>query len=123
LTPVTLSLSNIFVALKAGAVIGVIALQVSGRCALVSPVAIEPSHSGSGIPTTLFQTLLARANELGLRELYVLAEEDTDFYAGLGFVPISCDAIPTEILSTREYRNQRSEAATLMRLRLDTRFV
>ncbi len=71
----------------------------------------------------MFQTLLARAHELSLRELYLLTENDAEFFAGAGFVPISHEAVPAEIRSTREYRDRRSETATVMRLELVTRFV
>ncbi len=121
--PAALSLSNVFVALDDDAIVGVVALHVTGRRGLVLPVATRPEHSGDGVAPTLFQTLLARAHELGLRELYLQSEEDLDFYEGLGFTPIPREEIPTEVASTRAYRSQRSAPATPMRLRLETRFV
>jgi len=117
-----LPLSNIFVALQDGTVVGVIALEVTGLRGLVWPAAVDPSYSGSDAPTLLLQTLLARAHELSLRELYILTEKDGEFYTATGFAAISRETLPPEIYSTRAYRDQ-SESAQAMRLQLATRFV
>ncbi len=116
-------LANVLVALEDSTVIGVIALRVTGLRGLVWPAAFDQSHLSSGVRTSLFQTLLARAHELSLRELYVLTEKHAEFFAGAGFVPISHEPVPAEIRSTREYRDQRSESTKVMRLQLVTRFV
>ena len=116
-------LANVLVALEDSAVIGVIVLQVSGLHGLIWPPAVGPSDPGDSVRTSLFQTLLARANELSLRELYLLTEKDVAFFAGVGFVKTSHEAVPAEIRSTRAYREQRSETATLMRIQLASRFV
>jgi len=121
--PAGVPLANVLVALEDSAVIGVIALQVTGLRGLVWPAAVSPSHPGNGVRNSLFQTLLARALELSLRELYLLTETDVEFYAGVGFAQISHEAAPAGIRATREYRDQYSETATLMRLQLASRFV
>ncbi len=120
--PTALPLANVLVALENSTTIGVIALQVAGLRGLVWPAAVDPSHLDN-VRTSLFQTLLARAHELSLRELYLLTERDAEFYSGAGFIPISHEAVPVEIRSIREYRDQRSESVKVMRLQLASRFV
>jgi N-acetylglutamate synthase-like GNAT family acetyltransferase len=104
-------------------VFGAIAVQVIGLRGLMWPVAVDPSHADDEVRSSLLRSLLARANELSLRELYVLTEKDAEFFAGAGFVPISHEATPPEIHSSRDYRDWHSESMKVMRLQLVTRFV
>ncbi len=121
--PGNLPLTNVLVALRGSTVIGVIALEVRGLRGLVRSVAVEPGHSRQGVGTSLLQSLLARAQELSLRELYLLTEDAEKFFRKAGFVAVPRDSAPAEIRSTREYREQCPESATVMRLRLVTRHV
>ena len=121
--PAGLPLANILVALEDSEVVGVIALQVAGLRGLLWPAAVGACDSADSVRNSLLQTLLARANELSLRELYLLTEKHVDFFAGLGFVEIAHEAVPVEIRSSREYGQLRSETTTLMRLQLASRFV
>jgi len=118
-----LPLANVLVALRGAAVIGVIALEVRGLRGLVRSVAVEPDHSRQGVGTSLLQSLLARAQELSLRELYLIAEVAEGFFRKAGFVAVPRDSVPAEIRSTSQYREQCPESATVMRLRLVTRHV
>jgi amino-acid N-acetyltransferase len=121
--PGNLPLANVLVALGDTAVVGVIALEVRGRRGLVRSVAVESGHSRQGVGTSLLQSLLARAQELGLRELYLLTEGAAEFFGNAGFVAVPRDSVPAEISSTREYRELCPESATVMRLQLVTRHV
>ncbi len=117
-----LPLANILVALEDSAVVGVIALEVRGLVGLVRSAAVAPNNQG--VRSSLLQSLLARALELSLRELYLQTEEDADgFFAKAGFSSIPRDAVPHEIRSTREFREGCSDTATVMRLPLATRCV
>jgi N-acetylglutamate synthase-like GNAT family acetyltransferase len=53
----------------------------------------------------------------------VLTESAEGFFAGMGFAAVARDIVPDEIRSTRQYREQCPEAATVMRLALATRYV
>lgn len=121
--PANLPLANVLVALRTNTVIGVIALEVKGLRGLVRSVAVEAGHSREGVGTSLLQSLLARAQELSLRELYLLTESAEEFFGNAGFVAVPRDVVPAEIRSTREFREQCAESATVMRLRLVTRHV
>ena len=121
--PGNLPLANVLVALRGAAVIGVIALEVRGLRGLVRTVAVEPGHSRQGVGASLLQSLLARSLELSLRELYLLTERAEGFFGSAGFVAVPRDAVPAEIRSTRDYREECPDSATVMRLRLATRHV
>ena len=116
-----LPLANILVALEDSAVVGVIALEVRGLVGLVRSAAVAPDHQSVG--SWLLQSLLARAHELSLRELYLLTEDAEGFFAKAGFSSIPRDAVPPEIRSTREFRERCSDTVTVMRLQLATRCV
>lgn len=121
--PQSIPLSNVLVALRGGTVIGSVALEVRGLRGLVRSVVVEPRESGRGVGTSLLQSLLARAQELSLRELYLITEGAEKFFANAGFVAVDRSDVPDEISSTREYREQCREDATVMRLRLIARHV
>jgi amino-acid N-acetyltransferase len=121
--PGNLPLANVLVALQDAAVIGVIALEVRGLRGLLRSVAVDSGHLRRGVGTSLLQSLLARAQELSLRELYLLTEDAEGFFEKAGFVAVPRDTVPAEICSTSEYREQCPESATVMRLRLVTRHV
>ena len=116
-----LPLANILVALEDSAVVGVIALEVQGLVGLVRSAAVAPDHLGVG--SSLLQSLLARAHELSLRNLYLLTDDAAGVFAKAGFSSIPRDAVPPEIRSTRGFRERCSDTATLMRLQLATRYV
>ncbi len=116
-----LPLANILVALEDSAVVGVVALEVRGLVGLVRSAAVGPKHQGVG--RSLLRSLLARALELSLRELYLLTEDAEGFFAKAGFSSIPRDAVPPEIRSTREFRERCSDTVTVMRLQLATRCV
>jgi len=116
-----LPLANILVALEDSAVVGVVALEVRGLVGLVRSAAVGPKHQGVG--HSLLRSLLARALELSLRELYLLTEDAEGFFAKAGFSSIPRDAVPPEIRSTREFRERCSDTVTVMRLQLATRYV
>ncbi len=115
-----LPLANVLVALEDSAVVGVIALEVRGLVGLVRSAAVAPNNQG--VRSSLLQSLLARAHELSLREVYLLTEDADGFFAKAGFSSIPRDAVPPEIRSTREFRERCSDPATVLRLQLATRY-
>ncbi len=116
-----LPLANSLVALEDSVVVGVIALEVRGLVGLVRSAAVAPNHQSVG--SWLLQSLLARAHELSLRELYVITEDAEGFFAKAGFSSIPRDAVPPKICATREFHDRCSDTATVMRLQLATRHV
>jgi N-acetylglutamate synthase-like GNAT family acetyltransferase len=121
--PQGLPLSNVLVALGDGAVIGVVAMEVVGLRGLVRSVVVEPENTGRGVGSSLLRSLVARAQELSLRELYLITEDAQEFFSKAGFEAVPRDDVPGEIRSTLEHREQCPEDATVMRLRLIARHV
>lgn len=55
----------------------------------IGRMAVLASHRGQGIGVALLRALIARARELGLREVHLHAQVDAEgFYAAEGFLPV-----------------------------------
>jgi amino-acid N-acetyltransferase len=119
--PSGIPLSNVLVGLEDGSVIGVVALEVEARHGLTLWVAVSAEHRGKGLGTSLMRSLLTRTQELGLRELFAVTRNAAQFFAKLGFSPISHDAVPSGIRFLRPFRDQCDDSTQIMRLELQTR--
>lgn len=114
-------LSNLLVAIEGGTVVGAIALEVIVRFGLLRSVAVDEAHRGAGLGGRLVSSMVARAHELGLRDLYLLTEDAADFFAKRGFEGIERESVPSELRASRPFREECAESARAMRLPLQTR--
>ena len=119
--PSEIPLSNVLVVVSEGSVVGAIALEVVSRRGLLRSAVVAPSHQGKGVGTSLVASLVARAHELGLRDLYLVTEDASEFFSRFGFSAVERTTVPREIQTTREYREQCSDSAAVMCLPLSTR--
>jgi amino-acid N-acetyltransferase len=121
--PGPLPLSNVLVAATDGEPVGVIALEVLGRRGLVLAAAVAESHRGTGVGESLLHSIVSRAHELGLKDLYLLTDRPDSFFSKLGFRVVAEDAVPDDLRRSREFRERRSrsEGTVAMRLPLATR--
>ncbi len=113
------NLSNLFVAEREGVVIGAAGLNVHARTGLLGVLVVTPDERAHGVGHSLFHVLLSRTNELGLRELYVVARSAEDFLRKLGFRPLPREDAPPEIRTSRALNEEGSESAPLLRLTLE----
>ncbi len=120
--PSNVPLSNVIVALDGDETVGGIALEVRARSGLLRSAVVSPDRRRKGIGASLVQSIIARAHELGLRDLYLFAEDATEFFAAVGFAPIDGSEVPSEIRATRVYKERCTESALVMRLPLATRW-
>lgn len=119
--PSHIPLPNVVVALVDREIVGAIALVVHARFGFVCAAVVDPAHRGSGVGGQLMQSLLSRANELGLCDLYLLTRSAQGFFERHEFVEVDHASVPGEIRNAREYRDQSSDNAHAMRLPLDRR--
>ncbi len=120
--PSWLPLANLLVGHDGGEVVGAIGLEVCALHGLVRSLVVAPSHARGGLGSSLLEGLVARAHELSLRDLYLLTEDADGFFAKLGFEAVERAEVPSGIRSTREFREQCSESARVMRRPLASRF-
>ncbi len=111
-------LANLIVALDDSQVVACVGLEAYGRSGLVRSMVVAPDRRAKGLGRELFRSLLARAYELGLKELFLLTVDAEGFFNRLGFASVPLDRAPAQMQDSREYRELRPETATLMRLSL-----
>jgi N-acetylglutamate synthase-like GNAT family acetyltransferase len=114
---------NVLVGLEESRIAGIVALEVAGRQGLLRSAAVRPERTRSGLGTSLLRALLSRANELGLRDLYLLTGTAQEFFAQMGFVEIERGAAPPEIRATSQWNGGCPESARAMRLAVETRYL
>lgn len=119
--PAAVPLSNVLVALQDGAVQGVVALEVNVRKGVVRSLAVALAVRETGVRKSLVRSVISRAHELGLRELYLATDEGGDFFDVFGFRPAAIEAVPPEVRSMREIRDRAAAGARILRLDLETR--
>ena len=119
--PAGIATSNVLVGVEEGSIIGAVALDLVARRGLIVSVAVSAKHQDGNTAASLVGSLIARAHELGLRQLYALNEEASEVLSGLGFSRVSASAVPDEVKSMRSYPSQADEADGVMCLELETR--
>ena len=120
--PSNIPLSNVIVALDGNQAVGGMALEVCARSGLLRSAVVSQAQRRKGVGTSLVQSIIARAHELGLCDLYLLTEHASEFFAAVGFATIDRSEVPGEIRATREYKEQCPESALVMKLSLATRW-
>ncbi len=120
--PSNVPLSNVMVALDGAEAVGGIALEVHARSGLLQSAVVSTDYRRKRVGASLVQSIIARAHELGLCDLYLLTEDASEFFAAVGFASIDRSEVPSEIRATREYKEQCSESASVMKLSLATRW-
>ncbi len=108
------ALANLLVAELDDTLVGAVALDVSGRAGLITAIVVDAAQRGRGVGRELARSLMARAAELGLKQLYAVASGAEGFFAALGFEPARLDVLPALVRESR----RRAAAATLLQLRL-----
>jgi amino-acid N-acetyltransferase len=112
------SLSNLIVGFDDSQLVGCVGLEVYARTGLVRSMVVTPDRRANGLGRELFRSLLARAYELGLKELFLLTVDAEGFFAKLGFTAVPRDRAPASIQDSTESRELCPETATLMHLSL-----
>ena len=112
--------SSVFVALEEERLVGATALEVSGRSGLGPWLAVAEDCRGRGVGRSLLRTLLTRAQELGLRELFVVVPRFSELFEHAGFHPVDESDLPRDVRSLRSYPDPENGASALLRIQLET---
>lgn len=121
--PLGIPVANVLVALEGSAVCGALALEVTAFVGLLLAVVVAEDQRGAGVGTSLIRASFSRANELGLRDIFCLAASARGFFARVGFVDVSLDALPAELRSRPELREQASQGASTMCYHVASRYM
>jgi arsenite methyltransferase len=99
-------------------VIGSTALELYGEAALLRSVAVYPSLRGTGVGHQLMTAALAKARQVGVRDLYLLTTTAGDFFPRFGFHPITRDEAPVSVKQSAEFTSLCPDSALVMHLAL-----
>jgi len=100
-------------------VVGCVALEAYGEDAILRSLAVDAEGRGQGYGWMLADTLINSARVRGVKRLYLLTDTASDFFAAkLGFRVVDAATVAKPVLQSWTFRQQRSKAATTMRLDL-----
>ena len=96
-------LPHFLVARQGETLVGTVAIEPLGDSALLRSLAVVPELRGQGLARQLYERIVARARELGVRRLYLLTTSADDYFLRLGFWPVERDAVPPAVRGTRQF--------------------
>ena len=111
--PERLPLQNCLVALDGGHVVGAAALEVRGLRGHLCSLAVDSGRRRQGLGHSLLESILARAHELSLRELYVLPRDERAFFEKEGFLAVESDDVAREIRALPVFREAGEDGGVL----------
>ena len=109
---------SLLVARSGAHVMGSAALERYGAAALLRSVAVYPTLRGAGVGQQLMEALLAKAQQSGVRDLYLLTTTAGDFFPRFGFQPISRAVVPATVKASAEFTSLCPDSALVMYLAL-----
>jgi len=112
------SLRSFVVAEREGKLVGVAGLEECGDDGLLRSIAVDPEWRGRGLGRTLVERVIADAESIGLRALYLLTTTADKYFPTFGFRKTTRDAVPAPVQATAEFSGACPSSATVMKLPL-----
>ena len=99
--------------------VGCIGLEIFGEEAVLRGLAVKPGSRGVGYGWMLADTVIAMARFRGVRRIYLVTREASDFFAEKhGFHIVEPSTVSAEIAASNTFKSERSGGSTAMRLDL-----
>ena len=96
-------LRNTIVARKGSRIIGTVALETAGSCALLRSLAVREKYRRQGVASQLLAAIEKSARQMGIQTLYLLTLTAADFFANRGFKGTERADAPADIRDTAEF--------------------
>ena len=90
-------LDTFWVADAEGTVVATGGLEVHGRLGLLRSLAVQPDSEGTGLGSRITWQLLEEAVGQGLREVFLLTTNASDYFPRFGFVRLRRREVPTDV--------------------------
>ncbi|HVT08642.1 MAG TPA: GNAT family N-acetyltransferase [Polyangia bacterium] len=98
------------------ALVGCVALELTGDVALLRMLAVAPERRGEGLGYVLVEAATERARAFGVEQLYLVTDGAQGYFGEkLGFRAVDRKEVAAQIAATAEYALARSKNATWMR--------
>lgn len=94
-------------------------LEVYGSTALLRSVAVGEGERSTGLGQEIVRQLLDRAYAAGLKSVVLLTTTADRFFPRFGFVRVTREEAPAEVLSSPEFQGVCPSSSTVMQLDLD----
>jgi N-acetylglutamate synthase-like GNAT family acetyltransferase len=107
ITPARIDMETVWVAVRAGEVVGFSSLLVEGEEAELTDLFVDPDHIGSGVGRVLWDRTVATCREMGTRRIRIEADPHAEhWYLSRGAVRVGeapSGSIPGRLLPLLEY--------------------
>jgi amino-acid N-acetyltransferase len=113
---VALDRQDFIVAASEGQVVGCVALETFGRAALLRSLAVIEQVRGAGLGRVLYDRIVARAKEKGLKRLFLLTTTAAPFFARRGFESVDRSEAPENMTKSAQFASLCPSTATCMAL-------
>jgi amino-acid N-acetyltransferase len=115
--------SSFLVAEEAGMIAGAVGLERYGSAALLRSAVVAPANRSTGVGRQLVESLLQRAGEDGIEELYLLTTTAEKYFPRFGFRLTTRASVPESVKASAEFRGACPDTAVVMsrRTRDETR--
>jgi amino-acid N-acetyltransferase len=108
-------LDNFLIATENEQLIGVAGLEIYGAYGLLRSLAVSPEYRDKGVAGKLIERLESMAGLKGLKELFLLTETASEYFAVRGFQKITRDEVPGGIKQSSEFSHVCPVSATVMK--------
>jgi len=109
---------NFVVAEEDGTIAGAVGLEKYGAFGLLRSAVVSPRYRSGGVGRQLVERLLARAEEAGVDEVYLLTTTAEDYFPKFGFSRTTRTAVPEAVKASAEFRGACPDTAIVMSRRI-----
>ena len=99
----------------------VVGLELYGDVALLRSLVVSPAARGKGYGGALVAEIEAYAQQLGVRELYLLTNSAETFFSRHGYSRLDRTGVPEAIRQTAEFSSLCPASAVCMHKRIEAR--
>ncbi len=111
--------TSFFVLSNEGGVVGSVALEVFGDDAVLRALAVHPERRGTGYGWMLADMAVSQARWRGVRRIYLLTENASDFFAAkFGFRIVDRTTLGKHVAASETFTAERGAGLVAMRLDL-----
>ncbi|MFL5549169.1 MAG: arsenic resistance N-acetyltransferase ArsN2 [Gemmatimonadaceae bacterium] len=93
---------------------GAIGLEKFGNVALLRSAVVAAEYRGSGVGRKLVERALARCEETGIDELYLLTTTAEEYFPRFGFARTTRSAVPDALKASAEFQGACPDTAVVM---------
>jgi len=105
---------DFIVAEDRGAIVGAIGLEKFDSVALLRSAVVSTEQRGAGVGRRLIERILARAEEAGIGEIYLLTTTAEAYFPRFGFSRATRDDVPDPVKASAEFRGACPDTAVVM---------